>query len=150
MSKWGLVVAAVAALVLPAAGVSAGHASRASLSALDKHYLKTSVAGDAFEIKGGKMAPSKGSDPSVKLLGQTLVKDHTKSLGETQKTARKLGVKTDPSPEPPMQWELAQVSSQSGKSFDQSYAKLEVDDHIQDIKDTVEEITSGTNAVVRS
>jgi predicted outer membrane protein len=38
----------------------------------------------------------------------------------------------------------------TGTSFDRGYASLEVADHIQDIKDTSEEINSGTNASVRA
>jgi putative membrane protein len=78
------------------------------------------------------------------------LKDHSKSLADLKKVARKLGVKVEAKPEPPMQWELSQVGSQSGKSFDQKYASLEVADHIQDIKDTAEEATSGTHPSVRA
>jgi putative membrane protein len=38
----------------------------------------------------------------------------------------------------------------SGKSFDQWYAKLEVQDHIQDIKDATDEATSGSNPSIRA
>ena len=121
MVKWGLAGALALALVVPAAGLSATHARRAaSLSALDKHFLKTSAQGDAFEIRGGTMAQSKGQDTSIKGLGKTLVKDHTKSLSDVAKAAAKLGVKIEKKPSPPESWELSQAGSQSGKSFDQS------------------------------
>jgi putative membrane protein len=150
MVKWGLAGALALALVVPAAGMSAAHARSTTLSGLDKHFLKTSAQGDVFEVKGGQMAQSKGSDASVKSLGTTLTKDHSKSLLDVVKAARKFGVKLEKKPTPSQSWELAQVSSTSGKSFDQAYAKLEVNDHIEDIEDATEEVQNGSNPTVRS
>src|SRR5438477_5349180 len=97
-----------AAAILAVAGL-AGAASQAApptLSPLDRHYMKSSAAGDHFEIQGGKLAQAKGASAAVKKLGARLVKDHSKSLKELQKVAAKLHVTLPASPEPPMQWEL--------------------------------------------
>jgi putative membrane protein len=150
MTKWGLLVALVLALAVPAAATPATHSRRAALSQFDKYWLKTSAQGDVFEIRGGKIAESKGSDQSVKSLGTTLVKDHTKSLSDARKLARKLGVKVALQPMPSQTWELSVVQSMSGKSFDEWYAKLEVQDHVQDVQDAQEEAGSGTNPSVRA
>lgn len=53
------------------------------------------------------------------------------------------------SPSPSTQWELRTVAGFSGAAFDQSYADLEVQDHIQDIRETKAEIAKGCNAVIR-
>jgi putative membrane protein len=149
MVKWSLLAALAAAMLVPGAAVSATH-SRAAVSAFDKYWLKSSVQGDVFEIKGGQIAKSKGSDPSVKSLGETLVKDHSKSLSDAKKLAAKLGVRLEMKPTPSMSWELSVVQSMTGKSFDQWYAKLEVQDHVQDIQDATEAAKQATNPSVRA
>lgn len=140
---------AVAAAAL-AAGASAVGSQTSAPSALDKHYLMTSAAGDQFEIQGGKIAQSKGSSTAVKKLGATLVKDHTKSLQDLKKVAAKLGVRLPAGPTPPEKWELNQAKSQSGTAFDRVYTSLEVADHEQDIADTTEEMRSGQRAQVKA
>ncbi|HEY0632513.1 MAG TPA: DUF4142 domain-containing protein [Thermoleophilaceae bacterium] len=134
-----------------AAGLLTGTATAANsgVSALDRHYLKSSAEGDAFEIKGGKMALEKSSDREVRKLARTLVKDHTKSLRETKSIARSLGVKVEAKPSPSQAWELSVVESKSGRAFDRWYASLEVQDHKQDITEAQEERHNGTNSRVR-
>jgi putative membrane protein len=150
MTKFGLLVALAIALFVPAAAVSATHSSK-SVSEFDKYWLKSSAQGDAFEIKGGKIAESKGTDASVKSLGATLVKDHSKSLSDAKKVAAKLGIKLELKPTPSQNWELSAVQSMgSGKPFDQWYAKLEVQDHIQDIQDATEAAKNATNPAIRA
>jgi putative membrane protein len=151
MRKWGLALAfAVAAVVMPVTAGGANATAHTRVSALDAYWLKTSAQGDAFEIKGGKIAQSKGSDDSVKSLGARLVKDHSKSLADAAKLGHKFGIKVEPQPTPSEQWELDIVQSESGKSFDQWYAKLEVRDHVQDIEDAQQEVKSGSNAAIRA
>jgi putative membrane protein len=53
-------------------------------------------------------------------------------------------------PTPSMSWELSVVQSMTGKSFDQWYAKLEVQDHVQDIQDATEAAKQATNPSVRA
>ena len=141
---------AAAAVVAGTATATPSHRAQSTLSALDKHFLTSSAQGDAFEIRGGKLAQSKGQSTKVKALGKRLMTDHTKSLSDLAKLASKLGVKIEKTPTPPEAWELKQVGTMTGTSFDRGYASLEVADHIQDIKDTSEEINSGTNASVRA
>jgi putative membrane protein len=142
--KSALTVSAVVAVAV------AAPAHAASTSALDRHYLKSSAEGDAFEIRGGKIALEKSNDREVRKLARTLIKDHTKSLRETRSLARSLGVHVEGKPSPSQSWELSIVKSKSGRSFDHWYAKLEVLDHMQDIQEAGEERDAGTNSRVRS
>jgi putative membrane protein len=143
--------------VLAACAVFAGAAlattatgAGTSLSALDRHYLKSSAEGDAFEIRGGKLALEKSADREVRKLARTLVKDHSKSLRETEALARSLGVRVDAKPSPSQAWELAIVETKSGRAFDSWYASLEVQDHMQDITEAIEERDRGSNSRVRA
>ena len=149
MSKRAVVAGILGASSL---AVGAGTASPAASkpSAFDVYYLKSSIQGDIFEIKGGTIAKSKGHNSAVRALGARLVKDHSKSLSDAQKLTRRLGISVPKSPTPPEQWELKQVSSASGSAFDKAYSSLEVMDHEQDISDTTDEIRSGSDAAVRA
>jgi putative membrane protein len=121
-----------------------------SYSPLDEEMLKTSIQGDRFEVAGGKLAQSNGTTPEVKALGARLVKDHAKSLKEAVGLARRLGISVPKTPSPSQEWELGIVATMSGTGFDAAYAKLEVQDHKQDIEEAKTEAADGLNASVRA
>jgi putative membrane protein len=154
MRRLTLSLAAALALGVTGAGgtaVAHDHSSHAKrFSAWDEQWLMTSIAGDRFEIAGGKLAQSKGASDPVRALGARLVTDHTKSLNEAIAVAKQLGIDVPDSPTPSEQWELAAVQTFSGKAFDQQYASLEVKDHDQDIQETKDEISKGTNKAIRA
>ncbi|MFL5887333.1 MAG: DUF4142 domain-containing protein, partial [Thermoleophilaceae bacterium] len=97
---------------------------------------------------GCKPAQAKASNAAVKALGARLVKDHSKSLSDAVKLARRIGLKAPQSPSPPEQWELQFVGALSGSAFDKAYTSLEVADHKQDIEETSFEISHGSNPAV--
>jgi putative membrane protein len=138
-----------AALLALAAAMPAAAATSASTSAWDKEWLKTSIAGDRFEIMGGKLALQKSSNPAVHTLAQRLITDHSKSLADSIRLAHAIGVQPPKDPEPSMLWELKMVSALSGRSFDHWYSNLEVYDHSQDISEAKSEAGEGTNTAVR-
>lgn len=140
------IAVASAALAIAAGGAGA---AGPSLSALDEHSLKTSAQGDMFEIAGGKMALKKTHTKAVVTLAKRLIKDHTKSLSDVRKLASKKGVKLESKPTPSMQWELKVVSAFNGGKFDYWYSSLEVMDHQQDIQETTEEISKGSDPDVK-
>jgi putative membrane protein len=141
-----LLFAAIAATVaVPAAGAK----SNSRVSAADEQYLKTSMAGDLFEITGGKLAKAKSDNQAVIKLANTLITDHTNSLEDTVKLAHRVGVGVPTSPLPSMVWELNALASMRGKAFNHWYASLEVSDHLQDIQETSDEVKDGTNSRVR-
>jgi putative membrane protein len=139
----------MAALTAALTLVAAAPAAAARLSALDEHYIKSSISGDIFEITGGKIALSKSHNAKVRHLAATLVRDHTKSLHEALALASKLGVKPPDSAEPPQIWELAVTKAKHGRAFDKWYSALEISDHKQDISDAYEEAGQGSLKAVR-
>jgi putative membrane protein len=119
-------------------------------SSWDEEWLKTAIMGDRFEIQGGRLAESTATTPGVRALGTRLVKDHRKSLKESERLARRLGVGIPGRPSPSEQWELRTVGALTGIAFDRAYADLEVSDHKQDIDEAKSERDEGSNASVRS
>jgi putative membrane protein len=136
---------AVAALAVPSSAL----AGSKSYSPQDENYLTASIAGDRFEVIGGKMAEGKTGTPAVKTLAARLVSDHSKSLKEAVAAARALGIKAPGSPTPPEQWEIAISNSLSGNAFDKWWSDLEVSDHKQDIAEATMEKRSGSNATIK-
>ena len=142
--------AAVLALVASGgvAGLAHGATKSKPYTAMDEQYLKSSVEGDHFETNGGKLAASKDASSQVKALGARLLKDHTKSVKEADAAAKKLGIKVSKTPSPSEQWELSVVATFSGSAFDKQYSGLEYKDHEQDIQETKDEISQGTNPTI--
>jgi putative membrane protein len=126
-----------------------GGAGQHRTSAQDATWLMTGIQGDRFEITGGTAAQSKGATPAMKAFGARLVKDHSKSLRDAKDAARRFGIDVPKTPSPSEQWELRTVGAFTGTAFDRSYADLEVQDHIQDIQETTDEVSEGCNATVR-
>jgi putative membrane protein len=118
-------------------------------SAWDEQWLKMSIEGDLFEIRGGKLAMEKAKTDKVRELGRTLVKDHTESLKDATDLAEELGIEVPSEPSPTQQWQLRAVAQFSGKEFDRWYSDLEVQDHKQDIQEAKEEVDKGCNDSVR-
>jgi putative membrane protein len=155
----GLAAAAIAVALVPSASGqpprrtsprpqecgTAGHRT----SAQDETWLMTGMQGDRFEIIGGTAAQAKGATADMKAFGARLVKDHSKSLREAERTARRYGIDIPKTPSPSERWELRTVGQFTGAAFDRSYADLEVQDHIQDIQETSDEIHNGCNVTVR-
>jgi putative membrane protein len=118
-------------------------------SAWDEEWLKMSIEGDRFEIAGGQLAQQKGTTQLVRDLGARLVADHTKSLADAVKVANKLGIEVPDAPSPSQQWELRVVATFTGVAFDRWYSDLEVQDHVQDIQESQDEVSKGCNSRVR-
>jgi putative membrane protein len=142
--------AAAMALALGTAAAAPAKAPHGQLSAADKMWLQNSISGDRFEIQGGQIAQARAATQAVKDYGARLVTDHTKSLKEAMALAKAHGVKIPKAPTPSEQWELRVVAGQSGAAFDTLYVDLETADHEQDISETHDEISDGTNVGVRA
>jgi putative membrane protein len=123
-------------------------AAAAKPSGLDKEYLKTSMQGDLFEIRGGHIALAK-NNPAVVKLARRLITDHTKSFEDAAALARKLGEDVPSKPTASEQWELKVVSSLKGRAFNHWYSSLEVFDHLQDISEAQDEVQDGKLGAVR-
>jgi putative membrane protein len=140
-------------VVLVIASLGAGASTTAATSrysAFDEQWLRTSIQGDRFEIQGGRMAQSGATNATVRALGARLVKDHRKSLSEAVRMAKRLGISVPKTPTTSMEWELAILSRFAGAApFNGWYSKLEVQDHKQDIDESKDELSKGTNRGIR-
>jgi putative membrane protein len=121
------------------------------VSAADEEYLSMGIQGDRFEIQGGRVALAKSHNTLVRRLAARLVSDHEKSLAESARLARRLGIDVPKTPTPPQAWELRVARTQmSGAQFDHWYSELEALDHMQDLRDAAHEKENGFNAAIRA
>jgi putative membrane protein len=144
--------AAILALCLALTGAIASArapSTHARFSAWDEQWLMTAIEGDRFEIAGGTLATSQATNAQVRALAARLVKDHSASLKDAIRVARRLGIDVPGSPSPSQRWELKTAAAFTGVDFDRRYADLEVLDHEQDIEESKAEIQKGVNRVVR-
>jgi putative membrane protein len=138
-------VAIAAAVVVPS--LASGDTTP-SYSGLDQSWLKTSIQGDLFEIRGGKIALRKSNRSDVRSFAKTLIADHGKSLQDATDVAHKLGIDVPSEPTDPQKWQLGVVSGLSGRNFVEGYSSLEVADHKLDIEEAQDEVDHGSNADV--
>jgi putative membrane protein len=137
---------AVTASVVAVATLSPGTALAASSpSPQDVTWMKTSAAGDLFEIEGGRMAQTHAHSTAVKQLGARLAADHTRSSGDMKRLAAQLGVTLPTAPNSKQRAELAQLASLHGTAFDKQYVKTEINDHKMDISDAKKQISTGSD-----
>jgi putative membrane protein len=133
-------VAVIVAFCVPTA-VALAHPHA---SAQDRQWLKTSIQGDRFEIRGGRLALHKASNHKVRHLAHVLIRDHSDSLAKAKRIARRFDVTIPADPTPSMEWELHQLSTFGGHKFAYRYTDLEVKDHHQDIDESSAEVEHGT------
>jgi putative membrane protein len=127
----------------------AEHCSQRQFSAWDEQWLMMAIEGDRFEITGGRLAQQRATTQIVRSLGSTLVRDHSATLADAVVVARRLGIEVPGQPSPTQQWQLRAVAQFAGRQFDRQYADLEVQDHIQDIREAQDEVSLGCNPDVR-
>jgi predicted outer membrane protein len=121
-----------------------GGAGAVSGSPVDKWYLTGSIQGDRFEAGLGTFAEHWAMTPEARALAAQLVGDHTHSLGDAVALANQLHMAVPRTPNGVQRWITLTLKAQHrGKAWDNSYAAMEVQDHIQDIADTQLEIASG-------
>jgi putative membrane protein len=159
-------LASIAIIVAPTAGAAASTSGSVSTTAstqttgqqedsttkvcgLDQVWLQTSIEGDRFEIKGGRIALNHSKNPAVRTLARTLISDHLKSLQESIDLAQKLGIPVPTEPSPTQKWQLEEISEMWGREFNHDYSELEVLDHRQDISEARDEVELGCNTEVR-
>jgi putative membrane protein len=130
-------------------GVAKG-GTKEGTSSFDRYWLNESASGDIYEVAVGKLAQQNGGSDGVKSFGSTLVKDHTKSLQDTNAVGKKLGVKMETKPNPLLQQVLALLSKMNGTQFDTLFTQLAVGDHRLDIEDAQRAASMATANDVRT
>lgn len=119
-------------------------------AAADENFAKKAAQGGMAEVKLGRLAQERGSDPAVKNFGQRMVRDHSKA-GEELKTAtsrESIVLPNEPGKEDQATYE--RLSKLSGEAFDRAYARDMVKDHIQDVSEFQKEAKTGQDQAIKN
>jgi putative membrane protein len=121
-------------LVMPlAAALLAGGLWASSLGSDDTSFVKDAAKGNMTEVELGHLAVQKGASPDVKAFGQRMIRDHSKANRELATLASSKGVELPTSKSIGEDVSVAHLKMLSGKSFDEAYVKMMVDDHKGDV-----------------
>jgi putative membrane protein len=118
-----------AAFLLMSATVIAG----SSLGRDDTDFVKKAAKGNLAEVEMGRLAVQKAASPELKEFGNRMIRDHSKANRELSALAASKGVDVPKSASLSEDVSYAHLKMLSGKSFDDAYIKMMVDDHKEDV-----------------
>ncbi|MFL6604905.1 MAG: DUF4142 domain-containing protein [Steroidobacteraceae bacterium] len=140
----------VVASTLMVAAFGAALAADTGLSPADRDFVTKAAQGGRMEVAAGKLAAQRALDPAVKQFGQKMVSDHTaaneklKSLADSKQLVLPDSMSAD------QDAALGKLEGLSGTDFDQTYSKMMVKDHNEDISEFEKEVKKGEDADVKS
>lgn len=104
-----------------------------SLGSDDTDFVKNAAKGNLAEVELGRLAVQKSSSPEVKDFANRMIRDHTKANEQLSALAASKGVDVPKSISLGEDVSVAHLKMLSGKSFDDAYIKMMVDDHKEDV-----------------
>jgi putative membrane protein len=116
----------------------------------DKKFVKEAAMGGMAEVELGKLATQKGTSESVKQFGQKMIDDHTKANDQLKEVASKDNIQIPAALDKKHQERIDKLSKLDGAAFDKAYAKDQVKDHKNDIKDFQAEAQGGSDPNVKA
>jgi putative membrane protein len=136
----------VAACILT---VSAARLADSTLSSDDSDFVKNAAKGNITEIDLGRLAAQKATNPEVKTFANRMIRDHSKANEELTTLAASKGL--DVSRSAPFSEDISSIHLKmlSGKSFDEAYIKLMIDDHKEDVSAFQKESESAQDTDVK-
>jgi len=105
----------------------------ADLNSDDTDFMKKAAKGGMAEVELGRLAVQKGASQQVKDFGTRMIKDHSKADRELMALAASKGVELPKSVSLSEDASMVHLKMLSGKSFDEAYVKMMVDDHKDDV-----------------
>lgn len=131
--------------LLAIAGASAAFGLGTASQPVDASFTRQAATGGMAEIKMGRLAEQKGTNPAVKEFGKRMVTDHTKAGDQLKQIAAKDKLMLPSSIDKDQQAMYNTLAGLSGADFDKAYAQDMVTDHEQTIQVFQQEVTSGAN-----
>ena len=121
-----------------------------SLNSSDSDFLKKAAKGNLTEIDLGRLAARKAANPEVKQFANRMIRDHSKANRELMTLAASKGLNVPTSAPFSEDASAAHLKMLSGKSFDEAYVKMMVEDHKEDVADFQQESQSATDSDVKN
>jgi putative membrane protein len=125
-------------------------AQAAALSKQDQSFANQAAETNLAEISAGHMAMAKSPSQAVGQLAQTMVTDHTQSNQQLSQIAGQQGFTLPSQPSAQQQAQARHLLGLSGKQFDQTFARDQVQDHRTAITTFQKEARSGQDPALKS
>jgi putative membrane protein len=134
--------ALLALTLIPMAALAAGGAPGSP----DTSFYKSLAAGGMAEVRLGKLAQQKTTDPNVKEFAAMMVKDHSAANAQLRDLATSKGLTLPRGPGVAARAKKAELEVLSGHSFDSSYVSGQIKAHEETVALLQKEIASGSDA----
>jgi putative membrane protein len=121
-----------------------------SLASSDSDFIKKAAKGNLTEIDLGRLAARKAVNPEVKQFATRMIHDHTKANQALTALAASKGVEVAKSAPLSEDASALHLKMLSGKSFDEAYVKMMVEDHKEDVADFQKESDSAQDPDVKA
>jgi putative membrane protein len=106
------------------------------LARADRKFIEKAATNGMFEVEVAQLAAGKATDPAVKELANTLVKDHTAANEELTKIANAKKVELPAAPPKLKRRAEDKMGKRTGADFDQHFVReVGIKDHEKDIKE---------------
>jgi putative membrane protein len=124
--------------------------SASTLTGDDSDFVKKAAKGNLAEIELGRLAVRKATSPEVKEFANRMIRDHSKANRELNALAASKGVDVPRSAPLSEDASALHLKMLSGKSFDDAYIKMMVDDHKEDVAAFQKESESAQDSDVKN
>jgi putative membrane protein len=121
-----------------------------SVSMEDANFVHQATAGAIAEVMMGQLAAERATGDPARRLGQLMVADHTNKDQELRQILQSLSLQpaTEPGPEQLAQYQ--QLRNAPADHFDETYARIFVQEHRWMIAVFEREIASGQDSALKS
>ncbi len=143
----------LARLVIAAQNASGDHIDTGAnqmLKSPDKAFAIHAAQGGAAEVKMGKLAAEKASEPDVKAFGQQMVDDHTKANDQLTSVAKQENMTLPSDLTAKDEAMYSHLEKLSGVAFDRAYVTGMLKDHEADVKEFQKEARSGQDQAIKN
>lgn len=120
------------------------------LKSPDKAFAIRAAQGGAAEVKMGKLASEKASDPDVKAFGQQMADDHTTANDQLTSVAKQENMTLPSNLTAKDEAMYNRLEKLSGVAFDKAYVADMLKDHEADVKEFQKEAHSGQDAAIKN
>lgn len=131
-------------------GGSIAFAQESNIDQSDMTFARKAAAGGMAEVRLGKLAQEKGSNPAVTEFGKRMENDHSRAGEKLKEIASKIGVSLPTDMDREDQTTYERLSKLSGTDFDKAYAHDMVADHEKDITEFKQEAEAGKTPDIKN
>lgn len=116
----------------------------------DSRFVMFAAMGSTAEIEMGRLAVQKGASEDVRLFGQRMIDDHTRSNEELMRIASPKGMTPPTTLDAKHRSAMQKMAGLTGERFDREYAKMMVSDHKKTVSEFQKEAGRGADPDIKA